>query len=91
MFVGVDIELATVTWSEIDSTNGFIAVQVDALGNGAVDPLALSHPYGFASRPLNPEPKTGRGCCRTGRSSIPPGNPTSTMPMASFSICRTRA
>ena len=60
MFSG--IELGTVTWSGIDPVNGFHAIQIDGLGNSGVDPFELSHPYGFASRAIDPDPKTNKGC-----------------------------
>jgi len=60
-FVGLD--LCTVMWSGIDPVNGFHAVQTDAQGlHAGVDPCELSHTYGFLSRPLDPDPKTGKGC-----------------------------
>ncbi len=60
MFEG--IQLGTATWSGIDPVNGFHAVQVDGLGEPGVKADQLYHPYGFLSRPLDREPKTGRGC-----------------------------
>lgn len=60
MFVG--IELGTVTWSGIDPVNGFHAIQIDGLGHAGLGSDQLSHTYGFASRALDPDPKTGKGC-----------------------------
>jgi hypothetical protein len=58
----VGLELATVTWSGIDPVNGFHAIQVDVYGDKpGMSPFELSHPYGFLSRPLDPEP-SGKGC-----------------------------
>lgn len=57
------LELATATWSGIDPVNGFHAVQLDVFGKRpGMSPSELSHTYGFLSRPLDVEPKTGRGC-----------------------------
>jgi len=56
------LELGTVTFSGIDPS-GFHAIQVDAFGEGSsgMSPFELSHPYGFASRALNPT-ADGKGC-----------------------------
>jgi hypothetical protein len=49
-----------VTFSEWD-TEGFLGVQVDALGDGGAVTIQVAHPLGFVSRPHDPD-ADGLGC-----------------------------
>lgn len=54
MSKGIKFQLGCVTYSGRDDDD-FIGVQIDAVGDGpAIAPFQLLHPYGFASRPLDP-------------------------------------
>lgn len=58
------LEFSTCQLTKIDE-GGFIGAQIDALGSGGDDdsgasPDQLSHPFGFVSRPRDPE--NGIGC-----------------------------
>ena len=67
-FVGIDTQIGTCMFSGLDE-DGFPVAQVDANGEDSqVAPGELHHPFGFASRPVDPDLdasgqlKPGGGC-----------------------------